>query len=137
MATKPSGELVLSREIACNLHVPAAYLAKIMQTLSRGNLVNSYRGPKGGFLLRENPKAISLMQIVNVVENPEFFQECVLGLKVCADATACPMHYRWRPIKKRILKLLEGQTLDRLAYAVIAGKYRISDLPHALLHAAG
>lgn len=133
MATKPKGTLILSREIAVRLHVPPAYLAKIMQTLSRANLVNSYRGPMGGFSLREDPEKISLIHIVNVVEGPKFNQECVLGLKVCADSTACPMHYLWQPIKARILKLLEGQTLDRLARAVVTGKYRISDLPRLIV----
>lgn len=133
IATRPSGEPVLNREIASHLNVPSAYLAKIMQSLCKGNLLYSYRGRLGGFCLREGAAKTDLMQILLLTEGPSFTQDCVLGLKVCSDATACPMHAKWVPIKKKIVAQLSEQTLDKLARAVQSGKYRLSDLPASLL----
>ncbi|MDP1681691.1 MAG: Rrf2 family transcriptional regulator [Burkholderiales bacterium] len=133
IATRPPGEPVLNREIASYLNVPPAYLAKIMQSLCKGNLLYSYRGRLGGFCLREGAEKTVLMQILLLTEGPSFTQDCVLGLKVCSDATACPMHTKWLPIKKKVVALLNEQTLEKLARAVQTGKYRLSDLPASLL----
>jgi Rrf2 family iron-sulfur cluster assembly transcriptional regulator len=133
IATRPSGEPVLNREIASYLGVPPAYLAKIMQHLCKGNLLYSYRGRLGGFCLREGAEKTGLMQILTMTEGQSFTQECVLGLKVCSDATACPMHAKWVPIKKKIVAILNDQTLEKLARAVQTGKYRLTDLPATLL----
>ena len=133
IATRPPGEPVLNREIASYLNVPPAYLAKIMQSLCKGNLLYSYRGRLGGFCLREGAEKTVLMQILLLTEGPSFTQDCVIGLKVCSDATACPMHTKWLPIKKKVVALLNEQTLEKLARAVQTGKYRLSDLPASLL----
>ena len=133
IATRPSGEPVLNREIASYLGVPPAYLAKIMQYLCKGNLLYSYRGRLGGFCLREDAEKTVLMQILIMTEGTRFTQDCVLGLKVCSDATACPMHAKWVPIKKKIVAILNEQTLEKLARAVQSGKYRLTDLPGSLL----
>ena len=133
VATQPRGEPVLNREIAAHLGVPSAYLAKIMQNLCKGNLLYSFRGRLGGFCLREEAEKTDLMQVLLLTEGKGFTDDCVLGLKVCSDETACPMHVRWKPIKEKIVSMLHEQTLENLAIAVQSGKYRITDLPHAVL----
>lgn len=133
IATQEADKPILSREVAERLHVPAAYLAKIMQVLCRGGLVSSFRGRLGGFCLGEQPDKIDLMRILLITEGQDFTKDCLLGLKECSDETACPMHHKWKPIKQDIIDLLQGQTLATLSEAVLTGKYRISDLPHALL----
>lgn len=133
IATQPRGEPVLNREIAAHLGVPSAYLAKIMQNLCKGNLLYSFRGRLGGFCLREDAEKTDLMQVLLLTEGKGFTDDCVLGLKVCSDETACPMHVRWKPIKEKIVGMLHDQTLETLAIAVQSGKYRITDLPHAVL----
>jgi len=135
IATQEQGAPILSREVAERLQVPAAYLAKIMQVLCRGGLVTSYRGRLGGFCLREDPARIDLMRILSITEGPDFTKDCVLGLKVCSDETACPMHQKWKPIKDEIIDMLKKQTLETLSDAVKGGKYRLSDMPGALFPA--
>jgi Rrf2 family protein len=133
IATQPRGEPVLNREIAAHLGVPSAYLAKIMQNLCKGNLLDSFRGRLGGFCLREGAEKTDLMHVLVLTEGTGFTDDCVLGLKVCSDETACPMHVRWKPIKEKVVHMLNEQTLEKLAVAVQSGKYRITDLPHSVL----
>lgn len=133
MATQPPGVAVLNRTIAECLKSPPTYLAKILQELCRGNLLYSFRGKQGGFCLRERSDRINLMQIVKITEGPGFTEDCVLGLRICSDSTACPMHAKWWPIKQEIVKLLQNQTLDMLAATVMSGKYQLTDLPDVFL----
>jgi len=129
MATQPAATPVLNKDIASRLGVPAPYLAKILQSMAKGNLLYSFRGRLGGFCLREEGEKITLMQILLLTEGAAFTQSCLLGLKKCSDETACPLHFRWTPVKKKIIELLQETTLDKLAKAVETGKYRLADMP--------
>ncbi len=131
MATQPMGTPILNKDIATKLNVPAPYLAKILQSLAKGNLLYSYRGRLGGFCLKDDGPKTTLMDILLLTEGPTFTQSCLLGLKTCSDETACPVHFRWKPVKEKIISLLKETTLDKLAKAVQSGKYRLSDLPGA------
>lgn len=135
LAMQQPGQPVLAKAVASQLKVPPAYLAKILQTLTRGGLVRSFRGRSGGFCLREGADKTTILAITSMIEGPGLTQSCVLGLKACEDRNPCPLHQRWKPIKDRLLHLLEDQTLDVLAMAVRGGKYRIVDLPLSLLSA--
>ena len=42
---------VVISEIANSINVPQAYIAKLLQELSRKNIISSLRGPNGGFFL--------------------------------------------------------------------------------------
>ena len=132
MATQPAATPVLNKDIAAKLGVPAPYLAKILQSLAKGNLLFSFRGRLGGFCLRDSGEQITLMEILLLTEGPAFTESCLLGLKKCSDETACPLHFRWIPVKKKILDLLQDTTLEKLAKAVESGKYRLADVPARL-----
>lgn len=136
VATQPRGVPVLIRTVAERLNVPPPYLAKIMQGLARGRLIRTFRGRQGGVCLREGGEDTDLMQILTLIEGPDLMENCVLGLKICGDETACPVHAQWKPIKTKIVALLTRQTLGKLAGAVQSGKYRLTDLPHAVLASA-
>jgi Rrf2 family protein len=132
MATQPADTPVLNKDIAAKLGVPAPYLTKILQSLVKGNLLFSFRGRLGGFCLREDGGKITLMQILLLTEGSAFTESCLLGLKKCSDATACPLHFKWVPVKTKIIELLQATTLEKLAMAVKSGKYRLADIPGSL-----
>jgi Rrf2 family protein len=132
LATQPRGRPVLNREIANSLGVPTPYLAKILQELSRGQILDSTRGRRGGFILRNEAEQTSLLDIVLLLDGIRVRRECLLGLKECGDETACPVHRKWKRIKQEMLASFGGLTLSHLAEAVRRGHYRLSDLPLAL-----
>ncbi len=132
LAIQPGGTWVLSREIAHTLGVPSAYLAKVLHDLSRGQLLHSSRGRRGGFSLRSGAGKSNLLDILLLMDGPRADRECLLGLKACKDETACPLHRKWKPVKQEILACLGNVTLIHLANAVQSGQYRLADLPLAL-----
>lgn len=127
------GSYTSAREIGKWLHVPAPYLAKILQMLCRGGLLLSNRGRRGGFCLGIAAEKLNLLQVLSTVEDSHFNADCLLGLKECGDDAACPMHGVWKPIKISIFEMLESQTLAILAAAVRTGQYRLTDLPDVLI----
>ncbi len=61
---------VLSHKIAKEYNIPLEYLLKILQQLTRANVLRSKRGPGGGFILDRDAKKISLLQVIEAVDGP-------------------------------------------------------------------
>jgi Rrf2 family protein len=62
------GTAATSETIATATHIPQAYLSKILRDLVRADLVKSFRGPHGGFVLARDAGDITLLDIVNAVD---------------------------------------------------------------------
>jgi Rrf2 family protein len=80
-------------QIATTTHVPAGYLAKVMQNLSRAGLVKAQRGLNGGFTLAQDPRELSILAVVNAVDPIQRFAECPLGIP-SHGRRLCPLHHR-------------------------------------------
>jgi Rrf2 family transcriptional regulator, nitric oxide-sensitive transcriptional repressor len=78
-------------QIAEATQVPAGYLAKVMQALSRVRLVNSQRGLNGGFTLTRDASELTMFEVVSAVDPIRRFSECPLGLP-SHGADLCPLH---------------------------------------------
>ncbi len=76
--------------IARTTRVPRSYLAKIMRGLVNAQLVQSFRGPKGGFVLARAPHEISLLDIVNAVDPIRRIIHCPLDNP--RHLSLCPLH---------------------------------------------
>ncbi len=110
------------KEIATAIDSPVAFTAKILQKLSKNNIVNSTKGVSGGFEIpQENMHSIKLMQIVEAIDGNGVFSGCGLGLETCSEEHPCPVHYEMKEIKGRLVMMLESTSLNQLASGVISG----------------
>lgn len=114
LATKPPGERTLIKEIAPKLEIPIHFLAKILQTLSRKGLLISIKGPNGGFALGRPANEITLLQIVEIFDEPGFLDNCVIGLPKCSSDHPCPLHPTWADLKERIKNMLADESIEHL-----------------------
>lgn len=112
-------------EIAEAEDLPAPFLAKLLQQLARTGILNSVKGPKGGFELARAAKDISLMEIVSAVDGIEGFNRCAVGLAECSDTAPCPLHETWKPLRDQINNYLSEQSLADLATALARKKHLI------------
>lgn len=72
------------KELAQEIGVSEAHLAKVFQRLARVGLVESVRGPQGGFQLARPKESISLLEIYEAIEGPVSEErECLLHRKHC------------------------------------------------------
>ncbi|TKX30955.1 transcriptional regulator [Campylobacter estrildidarum] len=57
--------------LSTELNIPKSFLAKILQTLARDNLLQSFKGSKGGFALIKDPKEYNIKEIINSAEKKD------------------------------------------------------------------
>src|SRR5512140_2814335 len=88
LARVPDKVCLLS-EISDAQGIPEKFLSKIMQTLTRGGLVKSYRGIKGGFSLARGPAGITLMDVVECLEGPIALNKCLQSPGACERTPGC------------------------------------------------
>ena len=67
---KTADGLVMAAKVAKAYDIPLEYLLKIMQQLVRANVLNSKRGPGGGFSLARPATEITMLEIVEAVDGP-------------------------------------------------------------------
>jgi len=59
---------VQAKEISRRQDIPVSYLSQLLHALRRAGLVRSIRGARGGYVLARPPSAISLLEILRVLE---------------------------------------------------------------------
>jgi Rrf2 family protein len=72
-------EHVSVKDLASRLPVSETHLAKVLQRLVKAGLVTSVRGPGGGFALRADPRATTLLQIYEAIEGKLEVAECMFS----------------------------------------------------------
>ncbi|MBX3323315.1 MAG: Rrf2 family transcriptional regulator [Phycisphaeraceae bacterium] len=83
---------VNSKAIADHTQVPKGYLSKILRDLVVAELITSQRGPNGGFTLARTPAQISMLDVVNAVDQIDRITKCPLGNP--EHVNLCPLHRR-------------------------------------------
>ena len=96
------------KEIAKATDAPEHFIAKILQNLSRKGLVQSLKGPTGGFFLDAASSGCSLADIVTAIDGDKLFTGCGLGLKDCNEKKPCPIHYQFKTVREDIYNMLEA-----------------------------
>ncbi len=110
---------VTINEIIEHTHLPRAFTAKTLQTLAKNKIVNSIKGPNGGFCIMHNkPENISMLAIVQAIDGNGLIHNCVLGLDVCSDIKPCPAHPKFKPIRNEITNFLMNTSLKDLTRGI-------------------
>lgn len=92
------------KEITSAIDSPEAFTAKILQLLVKSRLLESYKGPTGGFELVK--KEIKLVDIVRVIDGDKLLENCVLGLSECSGANPCVVHNQFVQVRNKIKETL-------------------------------
>ncbi len=109
-------------EIAQHTDAPPAFMAKIMQKLTKTEVLSSSKGPNGGFFVAvEDLNHISFLSIVLAMDGNGIFENCTLGLRKCDRQKPCPMHFKFIVIRDEMREMLETTTLKSLAEQVSDG----------------
>lgn len=116
-----AGNKIGIKEISKGIGAPAHFLAKIMQDISRKGLIQSIKGPNGGFYLDESAKKNTLADIVKAIDGDKLFTGCGLGLKVCSEKNPCPLHNEFKVIRKKINQMLKSATVAEFNMDLVNG----------------
>lgn len=110
-----AGKPVLVRSVAEACDLPAPYLSKIINRLSRAGLVNTQRGVNGGVVLARDATDITLRDVCVALDDPVIAKRCLLGTEECSDERACPAHKFSTAMREKVLDYLENTTIADIA----------------------
>ncbi|TDJ67280.1 MAG: Rrf2 family transcriptional regulator [Proteobacteria bacterium] len=100
-------------DIAQRQGISLSYLEQLFARLRRYGLVDSIRGPGGGYNLAKDPDEISVAQIVVAINENIDATGCGSDNK-CPDDEICLTHYLWEKLSDRIYEFLNSITLSDL-----------------------
>jgi len=103
------------KKISKELDLPGPFLGKIMQILAKSKLLNSIKGPHGGFSLAKDPHKISLYDIVEIIDGTDVFNECLIGVKICENnpehEEMCPFFKKAHKVRYQLVKIFREQNI--------------------------
>ena len=100
-------------DIARRQGISLSYLEQLFAKLRRGGLVDSVRGPGGGYNLAMAPSKITVAEIVVAINESIDATRCG-GEKNCDGDQTCLTHQLWEDLSGRIYEFLNGITLADL-----------------------
>ncbi len=110
------------KDIAAEIDSPESFTAKILQQLSRTEILESVKGPTGGFKISPEKSAkITLIDIVATIDGDKIFHGCGLGLKECNAKKPCPMHNHFMEVRNDLKTMLSSTTLLDLVKGLDSG----------------
>ena len=114
-----------AQEIAETLKVPKHFLGKILQILSRRDIISSSKGPGGGFYLNEKNRLKTVHDIIACFDGPDIFTSCILGLPNCSSENPCPLHIQAFAFRDGLKYQLSNQTIEDFAARIERDEIRI------------
>ncbi|MEP7068350.1 MAG: Fe-S cluster assembly transcriptional regulator IscR [Usitatibacter sp.] len=93
--------------------ISLSYLEQLFGKLRRRELVESVRGPGGGYHLARAASKVTVADIIRAVEEPLDSTQCG-GRENCHDSHRCMTHDLWEDLNTTVYGFLEGVTLSRL-----------------------
>ena len=130
LALRHGGGPVTLAEISSRQKISLSYLEQLFGKLRRHRLVDSVRGPGGGYRLARDMAGISVAEIILAVDEPIDATQCA-GKENCHDDQKCLTHDLWANLNERIFDYLEAVTLRQLVdsqRAKESGVNRVHDM---------
>lgn len=104
------------KDLSKAIDSPEAYTSKILQLLAKNKLINSEKGPSGGFHMdKKELDHVYLSHIVFAIDGDQIYKGCGLGLKKCNEKQPCPVHNQFKSIRDELKTMLESTSIKSLA----------------------
>ena len=93
--------------------ISLSYLEQLFGKLRRGGLVDSVRGPGGGYCLARAQSAVTVADIIRAVDEPLDATQCG-GFENCRDEERCMTHELWTTLNVKMYEYLSSVSLGDL-----------------------
>ena len=105
-------------EISLRQGISIDYLEQLFLKLRRNNLVQSARGPSGGYVLTKPPEEIKLLSIISAVDEKIKTVKCRKESKKACNGKSikCITHNLWDDLETHINKFFEDNTLNDVLF---------------------
>ena len=111
-------------EISLRQGISIAYLEQLFLKLRKNNLVQSARGPSGGYVLSKPPGDIKLLSIIRAVDEKIKTVKCRKESKKGCNGKSikCITHNLWDDLETHINKFFEDNTLNDILFKEVRNK---------------
>jgi len=117
IAAKQNGISVTAKEISDEYNISYELLSKVLQRLSKFNIVKSYQGIKGGYSLSKSPKEISIIDIISAIETNYKITDCMdqnHSAAECVHLNNCCIRNPLIKLQREIDKLFDSTTIYQI-----------------------
>ena len=109
------------KEVAQQINASEHTVSKILQNLVKQKIINSIKGPTGGFYITEDQREQPIINIINTIDGKDVFTECGLGLKQCSSNHPCPIHDQYKVGRDIIKTIFTENSINVLCEPVGTG----------------
>ncbi|MBS1548686.1 MAG: Rrf2 family transcriptional regulator [Bacteroidetes bacterium] len=115
------GEKTGIKEVAEQINASEHTVGKTLQNLVKHKIINSVKGPSGGFFLTEAQREQPIYNVVETIEGKTIFKECGLGLSKCSETHPCPIHNDYKVARALVEKIFKEKRILDLCDPVTHG----------------
>lgn len=116
-----SGHKAGIKEIAEFIDASEHTVGKMLQTLVKEKVINSVKGPNGGFSISEKQLNQPIIHIVEAIDGKEVFKQCGLGFSKCSSSHPCPIHDDYKVVRDLFEKMCREKNVSDLCEPVNSG----------------
>ena len=116
-----SGERSGIKEIAEFIEASEHTVGKMLQTLVKEGVINSAKGPNGGFYITAKQKNQPIINVVEAIDGKEVFKQCGLGLSKCSSTHPCPIHNDYKEVRDLFEQMCRVKKMNDLCEPVNNG----------------
>ena len=109
------------KEIAEYINASEHTVGKVLQTLVKEGVINSLKGPTGGFFITARQINQPIINIVISIDGKDVFNQCGLGLSKCSATHPCPIHDDYKAIRDLFEKMCRQKNVKDLCDPVNSG----------------
>ena len=104
------------RDISQAQHIPERFLEQILLLLKRAGYLKSRKGHQGGYALAKPPSAISVAEVIRVMDGPLAPIDCVsvMAHETCPMEDSCGLRWLWKDVRDSVARILESTTFEDL-----------------------
>lgn len=109
---------VPGKELAQRNNIPQKFLEQILTILKHGRIVNSQKGPQGGYALARPPEQITLAEVIRLLDGPLAPIPCVSATAYepcgCPNMDTCGLRRVMKQVRDVVAEMMESTTLADL-----------------------
>lgn len=111
---KCNSEPISAREICERQHLPRKYIERLLNNMRNAGLVESLPGARGGYVLAKKPEQISLLSVMQAVEDHSWEMSCISNPPEHCMGTDCGLYMVWGDVYQNMKSILDGYSLERI-----------------------
>ena len=129
LGLRQSGGPVTLAAISQRQQISLSYLEQLFGKLRRHELVESTRGPGGGYTLARSPAEITVAQIITSVDEPIDATHCGGKQDCLGEGARCMTHDLWASLNARMVEFLGSVSLQKLVDDQLAKGIQVESKP--------